>query len=99
MRRLFVLVAFITCTSLPVCVSAAAPEMCLYQDAQGKVVQVNSRSRVPVSHRDQARCFSSSENTYLAKPEEVELKGTVRREDMSSLRTVPLSSTSSGLAR
>lgn len=64
---------------------AADPsEMCLYQDDQGKVVQVNSRSRVPVSQRDHARCFSAKESTYLAKPEEIELKGTVRKEDMVS---------------
>ncbi|MBN8549488.1 MAG: hypothetical protein J0M12_09250 [Deltaproteobacteria bacterium] len=64
---------------------AADPtELCIYQDDQGKIVQVNSRSRVPASQRDKARCFSQKESTYLAKPEEIELKGTVRKEEMVS---------------
>ncbi len=56
----------------------------MYQDDKGVIHQVTSRERVPASQREKARCFDNSNRQYLAKPEEIELKGTVRREDMVS---------------
>lgn len=64
--------------------AAENTEVCLYQDDQGKIQQVNSRERVPVSKRSQARCFSAKQHQYLAAPQDIELKGTTRREDMVS---------------
>lgn len=81
LRLAAALVVLCRCSSAS---AAESAEICMYQDAQGKVVQVNSRSRIPASYREQARCFSGKDSTYLAKPEEIELKGTVRREDMVS---------------
>jgi len=65
-------------------VSAAEKEICIYRARDGSIKQVNSRSSVPPEFRNRAQCFSARENKYLAKPEEIELKGTVRREELLS---------------
>lgn len=84
--RLCTWIAVFAFVSVAAPTAEAAPprELCVYQDADGKLQQVNSRDRVPVSLRESARCFSTQDHQYLAKPEEIELKGTTRREDMVS---------------
>lgn len=63
---------------------ASPAEICLYQDAAGEMHQVTGKDRIPSSFRDGSKCFSPKQGTYLASPSEIDLKGTVRREDMNS---------------
>lgn len=60
--------------------SAEAAETCIYQTADGGVKQVNSLGSVPEQFRAFAKCFPKKENPYLAKPQEIQLSGNVRRE-------------------
>ena len=81
MRLLFLFAGFLAFSGA---VSAAPREFCLYKDFSGTIKQTDSRQKVPISLRGAARCFSASDNQNLARPEEIELKGAVRREDMVS---------------
>ncbi|MCC6953310.1 MAG: hypothetical protein IT290_04265 [Deltaproteobacteria bacterium] len=46
--------------------------------------QVNALADVPYELRKHAKCFRSSQDTYLAKPQDIELQGSIRREQISS---------------
>jgi len=59
-------------------------EVFMYQTSEGKFVQVRSRAKVPLKYRDAARCFDEKPSPYLAKPDEINLKGTSRKVDMAS---------------
>ena len=63
---------------------AGPKEFCFYKDEHGAIKQTDSLMKVPLSMRKAARCFSPGDNHHLARPEEIELKGAVRREDMTS---------------
>jgi hypothetical protein len=61
-------------------------ELCFFQTANGKVSQVIGKDNVPEKYSDSAKCISSNnaKGPQLAKPEEIELSGNIRREDISS---------------
>lgn len=67
-------------------ISAALAEQtaCLYQSSDGKIHKVDSLSDVPHSRRKQAKCFNVDEGSYLARPEDITLKGNLRREDITT---------------
>ena len=64
--------------------SVSAEEVCIYQSRDGGIKQVNSLTAVPEEFRSFARCFKSKENPYLAKPQEIQLSGNIRRELLNS---------------
>ena len=74
--------------------AALAEEFCIYKDERGQMAQVNSSSAVPPQFRAMAKCFQvnsrakkkgPSENIdNLARPDEINLDGTVRSVQMSS---------------
>lgn len=95
--------------------AAGATELCMYEDASRKVVQVTGRESVPEPQRGSAKCFAAHERgaatpqsvssaaklplidprrgrqslvqtdrPYLAQPDEIQLKGSVREEQLSS---------------
>ena len=59
-------------------------EICTYRDKEGRVLQVKGRQGVPLNFRNKARCQLVGQNHFLAKPEEIEISGLIRREDMTS---------------
>jgi hypothetical protein len=68
-------------TLIPVGGGSIAEE-CFYQRSDGAVVSVPSISLVPTAYRSVARCMSNP--TGLVAPGEIDLKGNVRSETMSS---------------
>jgi len=80
--------------------AANAEDICLYQDKSGAVKQVRYKRQIPTEYRSAAKCLSISEkdpaaalqsiqksiggSTNLAKPEEIDLNGTVRRDKIST---------------
>jgi hypothetical protein len=69
---------------LPSQVFGADQELCFFEDGNGRLVQVNGRSRIPARLRKTARCVSPGTPERLAKPEEISLDGTIRTENMAS---------------
>jgi hypothetical protein len=64
---------------------AAEPkQLCIYANSSGKVMQVNSERAVPVQYRRGAKCFTGKEGVELAKPEDIELEGSVRHASLGS---------------
>lgn len=68
--------------------AAADDRWCIYQDNNG-VHQVRGYARVPSHARRSARCFEQGDTPPLAQrslaaPDDITLKGTLRREDMAS---------------
>lgn len=70
-----------------------ANEICIYIDEGNKLHQVHGKSEVPKEYVAQTRCFQEKESkkkkpeeyhNNLAAPTEVALKGTIRKENMSS---------------
>ena len=49
--------------------NARAAELCLYRDANGRIVQVNERSAVPEELRAKAQCFEARERAPAREPE------------------------------
>lgn len=80
MRKWLSAALFLLCT---LSTDVASGESCFFRDRSGAIRQVDSRQKVPASLRASARCLSS-ENQVLASPEDIELKGAVRKEDMTS---------------
>ncbi|RMG39533.1 MAG: hypothetical protein D6719_13000 [Candidatus Dadabacteria bacterium] len=66
------------------CNSAAADELCFYVNSSGKVKQVNSKKDIPGKYRKSARCVKAPGSSNLAAPQDVELEGTTRHENMAS---------------
>lgn len=82
MRKTFIL--FYTLLIPAIANGSPKKEMCVYRTGTGTIKQTNSREDVPAQYQDNANCFSPSNNRYLAPPQEVEIQGTARREDISS---------------
>lgn len=83
LKNLVVVVASVAL--FPVGYAFCAPtEVCMYVSVEGKVVQVNSISKVPEELRKQAKCFAVKAGEYLAPPEEVQLRGNRREQVMNS---------------
>ena len=78
------LVVLISNLSESTCAFGEVHEYCLYQTSDGKIHQVTSRLKIPLDYRGQARCFSAKAHDYLAQPEDIKLKGTVRAVHMAS---------------
>ena len=64
--------------------TAKPSQLCLYTGDGGAIRQTNSLDDVPAKFRAQAKCFSASQNQTLAKPEDIQLKGNIRRENIST---------------
>ena len=72
-------------------IATAAEKSCYYQDSKGKVYKTNSLYKIPYKYRKAAKCLDSNINMHLAKPDEIKLKGSVRKESMlSSLGDIEL---------
>lgn len=60
-------------------------EVCVYTTGSGQIRQVASRADIPTSSRKSAQCFSrEAQGGGLAKPQEIELRGNVRNELITS---------------
>ena len=88
MARALILLSFI----LSLNSTALAAENCLYIKSDGTITSVEGRNNVPSRYRRTAKCTEpSNSDSYLAKPKEIELEGTTRRERISTpLGTVNL---------
>lgn len=81
----FLIVLFGAALLAPGGALAKDEEVCIYQDRDRTIKQVNSRSAVPPEFREAARCFAAKKNSgYLADPGDIKLTGTVRKEEMVS---------------
>ncbi len=69
---------------MPALCSGASNEICVYQDREGKLHQVRSASDIPDDFRGMSKCYASGQNEYLAKPEDISLKGNIREQTISS---------------
>ncbi|NLF24326.1 MAG: hypothetical protein GX589_01535, partial [Deltaproteobacteria bacterium] len=58
--------------------------VCTYVTNTGKLEQVSSRGKVPSKYLRSAKCTTLKEDVVLAKPEEIDLEGAVRRVSMGS---------------
>lgn len=74
---------FLACVA-PLSVYAKPKETCIYIAADGQPKSVDDRYKIPYQFRSKAKCGPEAQNDYLAKPEEISLKGTVRKESMAS---------------
>lgn len=64
---------------------ALGQESCLYLTRDNTIKNAKSLSAVPPEYREQARCFpGKKQDFYLAKPNEIELKGPVLADQLSS---------------
>jgi hypothetical protein len=61
----------------------AQERICAYHDSEGNMV-VRPQNKVPYRFKKAARCIDAKKSNYLAKPDQIELKGNVRKEDVSS---------------
>jgi len=61
---------------------AEAPKICVYPTKDGGTKQVNSWLLVPDEAKPYAKCFDASQNSYMAKPDDVSLKGNLREQDI-----------------
>ncbi len=63
----------------------SSPEdVCMYRDQNGAIQQVMGERKVPVEFRGTMKCFAAKQNTRLAAPKDITLKGTTREENMPS---------------
>lgn len=69
---------------LPSTATAQSEEFCIYVTPSGKIEQVPSLEKVPARYQNNAKCFSTKQAEPMAKPEEIELEGTVRKEDIGT---------------
>lgn len=58
--------------------------MCVYREKDGTVRQTRSRDDVPRSYKSAAKCFEITNETVLASPDEMKLKGNIRTESIST---------------
>ncbi len=66
-------------------------EICIYPTRSGEIRQASSLDEVPRESRPQARCAPASQNSRLAKPDDIKLNGNVRSEVInSSIGTIKL---------
>ncbi len=65
---------------------AFAEETCMYTTSKGEMKVVTSRNKVPQRYKSKARCMkgSNKNSRHMARPEEFELDGNIRREDIST---------------
>jgi hypothetical protein len=77
-----ILFFLITASSIPL--AFADDSACLYQTSEGEIKKVRSLSDVPYEYRKAARCLKPGQSAFLANPEEISLKGNLRREDIST---------------
>ncbi len=69
-------------TSTP---AAAKPkELCVYMTDSGSTKEVSSMALVPSKYKHGARCFSEGQSQYLATPDQIDLKGNIREENITS---------------
>ncbi|MCB0346247.1 MAG: hypothetical protein KDD66_14105 [Bdellovibrionales bacterium] len=64
--------------------SSSGTVVCQYQKRDGSVAVANSKSEIPEEYLANAKCFQISDNSGLAKPDEIELEGTIRRQEIST---------------
>lgn len=82
MNRIIFFLAFFTCFQTSF--SIAEELTCIYLTDDGKIKQVNSKDDVPYEKRKAAKCFKNKQSSYLAKPQDISLKGNLRREDINT---------------
>lgn len=69
---------------LPALAFAKPQDICVYQTKTGEIRQASSLREVPHEYKSSAQCRSGDGNNYLAKPEEIELDGNIRTEQLNS---------------
>ena len=78
MKYLFLLIL------LPSLALAAPDEQCFYITPTGRVVQLESGEQAPEQFKHLVKCLTANSSSKLAKPEEIDLEGNIRREVLSS---------------
>ena len=57
-------------------------KLCLYKNSEGKVLASDSLRSIPRKYRKAAQCLDRDKISHLGKPDEIELEGQIRRENM-----------------
>ena len=73
-----------SCFAIEAAAKPKAQEICVYKEKDGTVRQTRTKSDVPRSYKSSAKCFAVAEETVLAKPDEIELDGNKRVEELST---------------
>ena len=63
---------------------AKPKESCLYVNDSGVTKQAKSMSQVPSRFRQNAKCFAEGQSQFLAAPDQIDLKGSIREENITS---------------
>jgi hypothetical protein len=83
--RLFYLVFLLTWVIFPVRgLAEDSKEVCVYRASDGSIKQVNSKYDVPYEQRKLSKCFKEGQSSYLAKPQDITLKGNLRHENIDT---------------
>lgn len=61
-----------------------AEEVCYYRDGSGEVHRVSTKHDIPSEFVSQSKCVTPPTGSYLANPEEIELEGNLRTENLTS---------------
>lgn len=78
--RIFKFLAFQFLLFLPV----FAEENCIYITKEGLIKSSNSKAQIPDQYQAIAKCQIMEKGNFLAKPEEIDLGNTTRREEINS---------------
>lgn len=62
----------------------AESEICLFEDALGKMHQVNGAAKIPAEYKAKSRCFKAKKESYLAPPDAIQLGSNIRSVELSS---------------
>lgn len=69
---------------IPTPALAKPKETCVYMTESGATKQAASMAQVPSRFRDSAKCFGEGQSNYLAAPDQIDLKGNIREENITS---------------
>ena len=76
--------AFLLTLLIPLPASAKPKQTCVYMTESGATKHSSSLANVPARYRPAAKCFSEGQTQFLAAPDQIDLKGNIREEQITS---------------
>lgn len=83
-KSLAYLLILILAVSLFISSPCLAEEKCIYIEKQGVIKIADNLNNIPVEYRKTAKCTKTEKGMHLAKPDEINLGNTTRREELNS---------------
>ena len=80
----YLLLGVVACALPALSFGIGGKKTCVYADRNGVIKQVDSITSIPREYQSSAQCFDANQNSFMADPKEVSLKGNVREEYISS---------------